>query len=79
MLWMRGRTYNDERMFLGIVTKRMLMLMLIGLVTFFGGGVPVLVSPVIILQPICLYVFISSKIVLPTVYTICAMEYICHM
>ena len=58
MLWMEARKQKDERMFLGIVSKRM-MLLLIGLVAF--GGAPVLVSTVVVLHTgvfICMYVFI---------------------
>ena len=58
MLWMEARKQKDERMFLGIVSKRM-MLLLIGLVAF--GGAPVLVSTVVVLHTgvfVCMYVFI---------------------
>ena len=58
MLWMEARKQTDERMFLGIVSKRM-MLLLIGLVAF--GGAPVLVSTVVVLHTgvfVCMYVFI---------------------
>jgi hypothetical protein len=54
---MEARKQKDERMFLG-VPKRM-MLLLIGLVAF--GGAPVLVSTVVVLHTgvfVCMYVFI---------------------
>ena len=58
MLWMEARKHKDERMVLGIVSKRM-KLLLIGLVAF--AGAPVLVSTVVVLHPgvfVCMYVFI---------------------
>ena len=58
MLWMEARKHKDERMVLGIVSKRM-KLLLIGLVAF--AGAPVLVSTVVVLHTgvfVCMYVFI---------------------
>ena len=55
MLWMEGRK-KDERMFLWIVTK--MMLMLIGLVAF--GGSPILVSQVVYTHRflyVCIYYY----------------------
>ena len=44
MVWMEGRKHQDNRRFLGIVSKRTMLLLLMGLVAF--GGAPVLVSQV---------------------------------